>query len=364
MSRRKIDKAVVTLADVARHAGVSPTAASFVLSNGPLAKKVRPEKRELIVKAARELAYLPNQVAQALRRQRTETVGIIFPDFYADWAQRVMQGLDSALDSHGYVPLIARDSWNPHRQRREILSLIGRQVDGLILVAPMAENLSLLRSVQEKGTPILFFGETPTQKHPFSYVVWNEGQAVKLATEYLVDSGRRRIWFVNPGSVATEHLAQSRARVLAFEDMVRKLKSSHQFMGRVIELPSGAAIGENIADMVTAEKENPPDAILASNDLLGRQIMESLLGRGVKIPEQLALMGLCDHPVSASPSINLSSVHQPLEEMAAAAGEAIIKMINAPDSPHLTLVFDAKTLCIRGSTGPTEGGTAVKSGQT
>ena len=360
MSRRKIDKSVVTLADVARHAGVSPTAASFVLSNGPLAKKVSPEKQELILQAARALAYVPNQVAQALRRQRTETIGIIFPDFYADWAQRVMQGLDTALDPHGYIPLIARDSWNPQRQRREILSLVGRQVDGLILVAPMTENLPLLRSAQEKGTPILFFGETPTQKHTFSYVVWNEGQAAKLATQYLVDSGRRSVWFVNPGTLATEHLAQSRARVLAFEELTEKLKLSHEFMGRVIHLPSGAAIGENIADMVAADKENPPDAILASNDLLGRQIMESLLARGVKIPAQIALMGLCDHPISASPSINLSSVHQPLEDMAAAAGEAIVRMITQPESPRLTLMFEAQTLCLRGSTRPIEGGTALR----
>ena len=351
MNKKYKDKSVITLADVARHAGVSPTAASFVLSNGPLANKVSAQKRALILKAAQTLAYVPNQVAQALRRQRTETVGIIFLDFYADWAQRVMQGLDSVLDSHGYVPLIARDSWNPQRQHREILSLVGRQVDGLILAAPMAENLPLLRSTQEKGTPVLFFGETPTQNHSFSYVVWNEGQAVKLAAEYLFSLGHRKIWFINPGTVVTEHLSQSRARVTAFEVFARKLKHCTGFMGRIIHVSSGVTIGEKIADMLTAEKEYPPDAILASNDLLGRQIMEALESRGITIPDQIALMGLCDHPISASPSINLSSVHQPLEEMAAAAGEAIVKMIAQPLTARLTLMFDARKLCIRGSTG-------------
>ena len=357
MNHRKKDKAIATLADVASKAGVSPTAASFALSDGPRSKKVSPQTRTLVILAAKNLGYVPNQVAQALRRRRTKTVGIIFPDFYADWAQRVMQGLDSALDLHGYVPLIARDSWSPQRQRREILSLVGRQVDGLILVAPMAKNLPLLRSTQEKGTPVLFFGETPTQKHIFSYVVWNEGQAVKIAAQYLFNTGRRKIWFINPGSVVTEHLAQSRARVSAFEEFAMKLKQLPEFMGRVIHLPSGAAIGEKIAAMLVAEKENPPDAILASNDLLGRQIMEALLSRGIKIPEQIALMGLCDHPISASLSINLSSVHQPLEEMAAAAGEAIVKMVTHPGASRLTLMFDAQTLCIRGSTGWAGGGT-------
>ena len=348
---KKRDKSVTTLADVARRAGVSPTAASFALSNGPHARKVSPQKRKLVREAARALAYVPNQVAQALRRQHTQTVGILFPDFYADWAQRVMQGIDIAMDQHGYIPLITRDSWSPQRQHREILSLIGRQVDGIILVAPMSENLPLLRKVQKSGTPVLFFGETPIERHNFSYVVWNEGQAVELATQHLVGCGRRHIWFVNPGSFANEHLAQSRARISAFEGLCEKLSQSHKLISRVIQLPSGVAAGEQIAGMLANERETCPDAVLASNDLLGLQIMESLLAQGVKIPSQIALMGLCNHPISASPSISLSSVHQPLEQMAVAAGEAMVKLIAGKEKHPLRIVFDATELCIRRSTG-------------
>lgn len=359
----KKNHAVARLADVASRAGVSQTAASFALSSGPRSKKVSRRTRELVVSAAKELNYLPNQVAQALRRQRTGTVGIIFPDFYADWAQRVMEGLDRALDPHGIVPLIARDSWNPQRQRQEILSLVGRQVDGLILAAPMAENMSLLSDTQGKGTPILFFGETPTGRNTFSYVVWNEGKAVELATRYLFESGRRRVWFVNPGSVATEHLAQSRARVSAFERTAKKIRQSSEFNSLVIHFSSGSAVGENIADMLAGGTHPKPDAILACNDLLGRQIMESLLGRGVKIPDELAVMGLCNHPISASRSVSLSSVHQPLEEMAFVAGESMMNLIARPNSGRVAVMLDAEKLCVRNSTAVVGSGSQSVAGE-
>ncbi len=336
-------------ADIARLAGVSKAAVSFVLNGGTAAKKVSPKKQEEIRKIARDLGYIPNQIARSLRGQRARMVGLLFADLTANWAHRVMQGMEDVFREKRFGTIISLDYWDAKRQYEELVSLDSQLVNGIIVIAPWQQNMPLLLKLASHGTRISFFGDAATEV-PFNCVMWNEAQAIRLAVRHLLDIGRKRICLVTASQPPGLGLRLHQDRIDAFHEVLTQsgIPANDQFTAEI--RVGGDAHKSDFAP----PWDNPHgyDALLAANDLIGLQLLECLAESEIKIPQQVAVMGICNHPISGNPLIGLSTVDQPLRYMARIAARQMVNLIENAEAESANIVIPAERLCVRSSTVP------------
>ncbi|MEM9914473.1 MAG: LacI family DNA-binding transcriptional regulator, partial [Planctomycetota bacterium] len=193
MPRPNTPNGRVTATDIARHLGLSVTAVSFVLNDSPHINKVSPRNRERIRALAREWNYIPNLVAKSLREQRANVIGVSFADLRFGWAHAALLGMLEVLEPAGTVPLIAISMWDVKREQQDLRSMLGRQVDGIILTTPNVENLDTYNAITASGVPLVFMGDALSDHDEFSRVLWDEADAIAAATEHLITSGHDRL---------------------------------------------------------------------------------------------------------------------------------------------------------------------------
>jgi DNA-binding LacI/PurR family transcriptional regulator len=313
----------IRTADIAEQLGLSRTAVSFVLNQSSNAHKVSPENQQRILKLAEAWNYVPNQVATTLQAQRSSIIGVIFADLTYSWADRLLSALNSVLSEHHYLPLIAVSWWDPAREREEIRSMQSRQVDGIITVAPTLDNLDAYRVLEAAGTPILFVGDALPQTPEFSHVVWDEGHAICAGVDHLVDRGRQRIALL----MSRHQSLLQRERRDCFLKHVKK-RFGKAASPQIIEVDNGDGVKETLEPIMRRPTQDRPDAILATTDALAYPVLNCIDQMKLRIPEDVAVMGLGDLPPSRIPRVGLTTIEAPTLELGRKAGHAILELIN------------------------------------
>ncbi|MEM7682336.1 MAG: LacI family DNA-binding transcriptional regulator [Planctomycetota bacterium] len=310
--------------DIARELGVSRTAVSFVLTNSPNAANISQDKRKRIIELAKAWNYQPNAVARSLREQRSGIVGVVFPDLSHSWAERVLVGMHEVLEPREYVPLISMSLWKPERERQEMRSLVGRQVDAIISISPNEANQDLYEEVVRSGTPLLFAGDALASEASYHRVLWDEGQAVRAAMAHLVERGRQRIALLTSSY-------QSLLRVER-EQAYRQVVSQAELTvdDRLIVSPPPHQGVEAAVATLLARSGPKPDAILATTDALAIPALSYLDGRGVSVPGDIAVMGLGDLPTSSNSRIGLTTVEPPTTELGRRAAQLALDLSDDP----------------------------------
>lgn len=310
--------------DIARELGVSRTAVSFVLTNSPNAANISQKKRERILALARAWNYRPNAVARSLREQRSGIVGVVFPDLSHSWAERVLVGMHEVLEPRQYVPLISMSLWQPDRERNEMRSLVGRQVDAIVSISPNVDNQDVYEEVVQAGTPLLFAGDALAEDDRYHHVIWDEGEAVRAAMAHLVERGRERIALLT----ASYESLLAREREEAYRRVVSQAELAAD--DRLIVSPPPHQGVEAALARLLARSGPKPDAILATTDALAIPALSYLDGRGVAVPDDIAVMGLGDLPSSSYSRIGLTTVEPPTAELGRRAAQLSLDLIEDP----------------------------------
>lgn len=288
---------VVTLRDVARAAGVSPATASRALSAPDL---VAPLRREQVQRVARELGYRPNRAARELITGRTGNLCLVVPDLENPFFAAVAKGVQARARTLGYAVFVADAEEDP-RMESELVAHLGSQVDGAVLCSPRMSDEDLDHLSEE--VPLVLVNR---QHGTLPSVVIDNADGVRQAVTHLHALGHRRIAYA--GGPAD-----------SWSDGRRRIGLQHPSHGlrqvEVVDLGHFAPVfagGVAAADLVAASGAT---AVLAHNDLVALGILSRLQARGIRVPDDVSVVGYDDIPAATLVSPSLTTVTVPLARL-------------------------------------------------
>ncbi len=333
----------VTITDVARRAGVSMKTVSRVLNAEP---SVRPEVRERVKQAAKELRYRPRLSARSLAGSRSYVVGYLITDPSIPYNSYAQLGALRACHASGYHLLVEAVDLAAPDVGAEIDRLVASiAVDGFLLVPPTCDNLPILDALDAAGAPYVRI--SPALDPGRSAVVESDDrQAAHEMTVHLLDLGHRRIGFVvgDPRHIAARNREAGYRQALASRDVEVEARLIRQ---GYFTFRSGYEAGEAML-----ARPDPPTAIFASNDAMALGVLAAAQKLGLVVPRDLSVAGFDDTPSASMVWPSLTTVRQPIIDMAAAATEMIIAQSSrkAPSEPPQPQLMFPSELAIRGST--------------
>ena len=292
------------LREVAARAGVATGTVSNVLHHPG---KVAPETLSRVEAAIAEMGYVPNGAARQLSRGRSGSVGLLVLDARNPFFNDLAAGVEDAAGSLGLAVLLATSSERTDRERLYLEHFEQSRVDG-ILVTPVGGSIKQLKAIRDRGTPIILLDRLATTPG-FSSVAVDDVEGGRLAGQHLIDAGCRDLVFVG-GPVTLE---QVRNRLTGAQSAAEaaSVRISHLATARMTA-EEGRRAGLELAARKPAGR---PDGVFAANDLLALAILQALVLAGIRVPEDIALIGYDDISFAALASVPLSSVRQPAYQM-------------------------------------------------
>ncbi|MCR5880825.1 LacI family DNA-binding transcriptional regulator [Phenylobacterium sp. J367] len=325
-----------TIDQVAARAGVSMKTVSRVLNNEP---HVRPELRERVRQAVEELGYHPSQAARRLAGRKSFLVAFLFNNPNPGYIAAVQSGAALRCREIGYH-LVIEPFELAGQARFEVLERLVTALhpDGLFLTPPLSDDVDLLAEIQRRGVKcVRIAGGGPG---PGINLATREAEGARSAVKHLISLGHRRIAMVAAP-------ASHRAAAERYEGYRQALEAAGIAVDPSLVVPGAfdAESGEAAAAALLDRPERPT-AIFAASDEMALGVMRTAVRLGVAIPRDLSLVGFDDTPASRSVHPALTTVRQPLEQMGAAAVDALV---GASDEARLDWRFD---LVVRDSTAP------------
>lgn len=330
-----------TIFDVAERAGVSKSLVSLVMRGSPSVSEVR---RRRVLEAAEELGYRPNLMARGLAAQRTLALGILVSDLHNPFFADLLDGIQDEAKSRGLRLLTATGRLDPVEEQEAIEGLLQMRVDGLILLSPVAGAELLAAAAATVPTvTVARYGEPPPG---CDAIVNDERLGAALAVDHLVGLGHTRIAHIDGGEGAS---AAERRR--GYEEAMAKAG-----LGDRVRIEPGTYSGDGgyTGMLVLLGDERPPTAVLAANDLAAVGALTALEERGLKVGEDVSLVGYDDSYLARLPPISLTSVAQPRMEMGRLALDAFERRFEAPGRRASKRVVEPR-LVVRDSTGAPAG---------
>jgi LacI family transcriptional regulator len=326
-----------TIDDVARLAGVSIKTVSRVFNRAP---NVRDATRDKVVAAASSLKYRPNLSARQLASNLTYLVGMLYENPNSDYVTEVQDGALKVCRGHDYHLLI-----NPCRARSSLLidEVIGlaRQVDGFIVLQPLSDLQDLNHVLLETGTVCVRVSQRPVDGFPWISVA--DADAADRMTEHLLELGHRRIGFI----VGHPEHGQSHDRLAGYRHALARhdvaFENDLVEQGR-FDFESGYACAVKLLSSKT-----PPTAIFASNDPMAMGVLSAAHQMGFEVPGELSVAGFDDTPLARHASPPLTTVRQPIAEVAALATEVLMQRLQGQTDADTHHCLEAQ-LVFRGST--------------
>jgi LacI family transcriptional regulator len=332
----------VRMKDIARELGVSVVTVSKVLHNHT---DIGEETRQRVLKRIRELNYQPNFAARALVTGRTYTVGLVVPDLVHPFFAEVAKSLAGALRPKGYSLIITSSDEDAELEAQEIDQLLARRLDAIVIASTQATPTSF-RRIEEQGTPYVLIDRTLAGLEA-NFVGVDDVAAGELATEHLVAMGCRRIAHIRGPNVSTAvgRLAGYR-RVLARH----KLRMP---AGYVPAASGGDANSDVRGSALMREllKLDPrPDAVFCYNDPTALGAVNAILDAGLRVPEDIAVIGCGNVHYDTSLRVPLSSIDQQTAEIGERTARLALALMEAKRPPAASSLTLQPKLIARAST--------------
>ena len=344
-------KRQATLSDIAETVGVTPMTVSRVInSNG----YVSDETREKVLKAVKDMNYRRNGLARNLKRQSTETVGLVLGDISNPYSTELARAVRETLLNNGFNLFICISE---HSAKEDIVafeSLANHSVDGIIVATRSNEGGDkYLRSIVENNVPVVVIGRD-FQHEDVDFVSPDNLKGGFEATQHLIDLGHERIGFIGANISAGSSLKRLQGYLKALEQHNIEV-DERLITGRTendSEVPgySTEEIGfEGMKRLLSLP--NPPTAVFARNDFTAMGAMSAIKEAGLRIPEDIAIVGFDDISLAVRTSPPLTTVRQPMRLEGQIAAEMLLEKINGKESkPRIERILNCE-LIVRESTG-------------
>ena len=318
-----------SLKDLADQLGVSIATVSRALRNS---HEVGEEMTQKVKSLAKELNYRPNPFAQNLRKEAPRVIGVIVPNLVTHYYAAVLDGIEDYAVRNGYSVISANSHENTEHEKRAVENFLNMHVEGIIAcLAQDTVDYSHFEQLHKMGVPLVFFARCCLEDK-FSQVVGNGDVAAQEATQHMIDTGSRRIAFIG----GPNHL-----------DMVRRRKHGYLEALRESRIPIDRdlvvcdRIDFDVARNATLrllEKEDRPDAILAFNDIITYAAFDAIKKKGLRIPEDVAIIGFTDGDTAAFVTPKLSAIMDKAHEQGTTACDLLMRSINGDEKIYKKVV--------------------------
>jgi len=332
---------VATMKDIARSLGVSVVTVSKVLRNH---SDISAETRKRVLLRMKELNYQPNPAARALVTGRTNLIGLIVPDLLHPFFAQVAKGISGQLRTQEYSMIIASSEDDPNLEQREIDQMLARRVDALILASTQSSSESLRRVEERKIPCVLLDRRIPGVSA--SFVGNDDVMAGSLATTHLIEAGCRTIAHLGGSDVST---ATDRQAGYSMALVKGGLSLPTEY---IVRYGSGDDSGDaaGYKGMKRLLALNPkPDGVFCCNDPIAMGAMRAILEAGLRIPEDVAIVGCGNLHFDDLLRIPLSSVDQDSAGLGANAAKLALSFIKRKSNTPLKSLLLPVNLVVRAS---------------
>ncbi len=308
----------VSSVDVARLAGVSQAAVSRTFTPGG---SVSAKTRQKVLAAAKKLGYTPNVIARSLIQQSTKIIGIVMVRFQNPFYSTVLGEFTRKLNEMGYRTLLLNVAHS--KEIDEALPMaLQYQVDGIIITSATLSS-KMADGCLQAGTPVVLFNRYDSSGN-FNAIYCDSVGGGRIVADALLDAGHQRLAFI----AGEKDTSTSRDREKGFTECIQE-RGSKVFLrerGGDYTYEAGYSAAERLL-----KRKKRPDAIFCANDLLAMGAMDYARGQlGIRVPQELSIIGFDDIPMASWPGYSLTTIKQPVDWMVDATIERLIRAIQAP----------------------------------
>jgi LacI family transcriptional regulator/LacI family repressor for deo operon, udp, cdd, tsx, nupC, and nupG len=307
-----------TIIDLAKQLGISKSTVSRALTGHP---HTNPDTRRRVLELAQELDYQRNTLALSLAKHQSFSLGMVVPEIQTSFFSFAITGAQEVASKAGYTLFICQSGEAYATEVANVRALAERQIDGILTsLAKDTTDVAHLRNLQRKGVPLVMFNRVSPELD-VSKVVVSDREGAFQAVEHLILAGCKRIAHL----AGPSNLLISQNRLNGYLDALRlyQLPVEPELIAGY-DLSRGQA---RVALMRLLDLPQPPDAIFCINDPTAIEVMQILKVRGLKVPDDIALVGFSDDPASSLVEPALTTVAQPVLEMGQVAAQLLLEQI-------------------------------------
>jgi len=315
---RKLER--LTIRDIAREAGVSINTVSRALNDKP---DISDKTKERVLETVKRLGYRPNRLARGLRSNKTGTIGVVVTDIANPYFAALVKGVGKAAKEHNYSIILQDTDEDYEKEREAVQTMLAEQVDGL-LITPVQTGKETIIELQESGLPFVLLGRHFDDLET-DYVATDDIRGGFLATEHLIRQGHERIALLG----GPLHISSAKERFQGYKEALERygLELDERLIETgAITMRDGYATAKSLLSC-----EPRPTAIFAYSDFVALGIVKAIREAGLKIPDDIAIVGYDDIEFSSCLEVPLTTVRIPKEEIGRQAVEILLEKMAKPD---------------------------------
>lgn len=329
----------VTIMDIARLAGVSKATVSMVLNDKD--ENISPETREKIKSIAKELNYIPNSIARSLSTRKSKTIGIILPDIINPFFSEMARAIEDAANGYGYNVIFCNSDNEVKKEEKYIKLLISKLVDGVIFMAG-GKSTESIEILNHNNIPYVLVDRYIEGYKDCHGVFCSNKNGVIKGVEYLYSIGKRRIAFIK----GPDELYISGRRLKGYREAMieRNIYDESLIFQGDFTIKGGMKATE---ELIKSGKEF--DAVMYSNDVMAFGGIKVLYRNGIRVPEDISIMGFDNIQISEFIEPELTTIAQPIYDMGREACGLLVNVIEGNKIDNKMVYFEAE-LKVRGTT--------------
>lgn len=330
----------VTIYDVAKALNISPSTVSRGLKDHP---HIRKETIRKIKAAAREMGYQRNNFASNLRQKHTNTIGVVVPKLDSYFMATVIAGMEKVTNQHGYGLIISQSQESGKQEMSCVNTLFNSRVDGLLVsLAFDTKNMDHFNALLKKNIPVVFFDRVAECNGCMSVVIDNY-KAGYEATSHLIEQGCRQIVHLGGNMLRNVYADRFRGYKKALAD------NGIHFDQKLVIISDLSGLAGSEAAIKILKMKPLPDGIFTSNDTSAVAAIVELEKAGIKIPDDIAVVGFNNEPISRVVQPNLTTIEYPARQIGEIAATSLINKLKNNQSDILTSIVLTHSLIIRKS---------------
>ncbi|MPW26892.1 substrate-binding domain-containing protein [Alkalibaculum sp. M08DMB] len=328
----------VKIKDVAREANVSVATVSRVLNNIPL---VNDETKKRVQDAIDRTGYKPNAIARSLKMQRTNTFGIMIPDITQAYYTQVVRGVEDVCNIYDYNIILCNTDSDPIKEHTYLNVFLEKQCDGILFIGKsLSEDLIL--AITNSRVPIVLGALSDSEERVPSVSINNDEAAYDI-TKYLIDNGHKKIGFLtDEDEISYVGIERKKGYIRALESVGIEVNNDYELKGKYT-----IKGGYDLMDKMLKLKDRPT-AVVALNDEMALGAIRKAEDVGLKVPEDMSVIGFNNFSISEWVKPTITTVAQPMYDIGAISARMLIKTINNKQDENKS-IFVPHEIIIRDS---------------